>query len=203
MLALLAATCNASRSAVGDGILLQESFSNPRSGWMSLEDSDGYLGYLNDAYVIRINSPRIVLWGLSNAGQVFSDIRLEVTARDESELFEVSFGVICHYADAGDFYLFEMGPDGFYRIVSLVGGEQTVLAGEEISPDISVGQTSYRLQVECAHGQQIMWVDDREIARTSDVAHASGDVGLVAHSYDRGGVEVHFDDLLVTEAPSE
>ena len=97
---------------------------------MVLEDRDGFLRYVEGAYVVRINTPRIVLWGVSNSSQNYLDIRIEVAAHDKSEIFEVSFGVLCNYQDAENFYLFEIGPDGFYRIVRVSAGEQVVLAGE-------------------------------------------------------------------------
>ena len=186
-------TACASRPALPEGVYLQDDFSSARSGWQVHEDSDGFLRYIDGAYVVRINSPRIVLWGLSAAEQTFSDVRINTVARDESEVFEVSFGVICNYADADNFYLFEIGPDGFYRIVNLEDGVQHVLAGEELSPDIGVGQDVYWLQVECGVGEQGLYVDGTEIARTQADTHRSGDGGRVPHSYERGGAGRHFD----------
>ena len=165
---------------------------------MVLEDRDGFLRYVEGAYVVRINTPRIVLWGVSNSSQDFTDIRIEVAAHDKSEIFEVSFGVLCNYQDAENFYLFEIGPDGFYRIVRVSAGEQVVLAGEELSVDIAIGQETYQMEVECALGRQSLHVDGKEIAQVMDTTHTTGDVGLLAHSYARGGVEIYFDDLKVS-----
>ncbi len=181
-----------------EGVLFQDGFSNARSGWQISEDIDGYLTYLDDKYVIRAESRRLLLWGQSNSGP-YENIGVTVTAENKSEARELGFGVLCNYQDPQNTYLFEVAPAGGYILALIHNGEQTIFESQDTSSAIPFFADQYTLDVTCAQGVLRLEVDSNLVAEHQDATLTTGDIGLFVHSYKRGGIEVHFDDLTVSE----
>ncbi len=189
----------ACQTALPEGVLLQDDFSNARTGWQISEDIDGYLTYLDDKYVIRAESRRLLLWGQSNSGP-YENVSISVTAENKSEARELGFGVLCNYQDPNNTYLFEIAPAGGYIVARIHNGEQTVLDTQDTSSAIPFYADRYGIEVTCSAGTLQLNVDGAEVVTLQDETLANGDVGLFVHSYQRGGIEVHFDDLEVRDA---
>lgn len=180
------------------GVLLQDDFSNARTGWQISEDIDGYLTYLEDKYVIRAESRRLLLWGQSNSGP-YENVGVTVSAEYKSDARELGFGVLCNYQDPNNTYLFEISPAGGYIVALIHNGEQTVLDAQDTSSAIPLFADLYTIEVTCAGGSLGLRVDGNDVTTLQDDTLAQGDIGLFVHSYARGGIEVHFDDIEVRD----
>jgi hypothetical protein len=106
---------------------------------------------------------------------------------------------MCHYQDRQNYYYAGFGRDGYYGIYKSENGDDTVLAGDDISPDIAPDAESYQLSLECANGQLILSVDDRPIAQAADSTFTKGQIGIFVLTFKDPSSDIRFDDLRVFE----
>jgi hypothetical protein len=185
---------------VGDQALFADDFSDPKSGWDVRETANGATGYVDGRYFIRVDTPKFQLW--SSPGQSFDgDVIVEAIAGLASGPEENEMGVFCRYQDRQNFVYGSIGTDGYYAIVEITADAQTILTGEgkfQRSDGIPINSETYFIQLACVGDRYTLLVNGEEIDSASSSAFTGGDVGLLAGTFDEGGVEVLFDDFRVT-----
>ncbi len=185
----------------GGQVLFADDFSDAKSGWDVRKTDSGESRYQAGRYIIRVDKPKYQLW--STAGQEFAeDIVVATTAGIVTGPPENEMGVICRYKDRDNFIYGSVGSDGFYAIIAVVNGDTTILTGDgkfQQSDAIPVGSESYALQLACVGDQYTLKVNGEQIASATSDAFTSGDVGLLAGTFDTGGVEVFYDDFSVSQ----
>ncbi len=170
--------------------------------WWTGSNADHAVAYTGGRYVIDVFSPALIAWG--NPEIEVSDMHLSVTVYNEAATTEVGFGVICNYqADTGEYHYLGFGSDGYYGIGFYDGETANVLtSGDNTwikSDDITVGDTVYQLEADCAaDGVLRLIVDGVEIASVENDAYNSGDIGLFVQTWVKVPVRIAFDDLTVT-----
>jgi hypothetical protein len=177
-----------------DGLI--DDFSDPASGWDSRSGAEGSVGYENGEYVIQVNEADYSLW--ANPGAVFGDVLIGVTARPTADSAPTDLGAICRYQDAGNFIYGEITSDGFYGISHMKNGDLKMLTGGGAlrrSDAIREGTQANRVQLLCAGNRFALVVNDQVVAEIEANASASGDVGLIAGTFEKGGAQVRFDDF--------
>ncbi len=186
--------------AGGDrGMLLRDTFDNPRSGWGKDQSEQFERGYEGGEYVISLRTPNWLVW--AHPGKRFADVSIEVEAYLASGSADGHFGVLCRYLDADNFYYFAISPDGYYAIFSRAGGDTKILTSNDggmiPSSAIRVGGRN-RIRAVCQGEELSLYVNDALVAVVRDDALRRGDVGLAAGSGPTGDAMVKFDDLAVT-----
>lgn len=179
----------------GDAALYRDDFSDTDTNWCIDSDASGSLDYEDGEYVIVVGETDLFVW--CNPDENFSDVHIEVTARNTGGTSDSVFGLICGYQDNDNFYYLGVGTDGYYTITKIIDNQDEVLV-EEISDAIAEDAASYRIGADCANGRLVLYVDGQEIASADDDAFTSGDIGLFAWSSETLDVEVRYDDLVVT-----
>lgn len=205
-LALLAAAALAcSLSLPASTALYKDNFSNSSSGWCVDSTKNSSLAYASGEYVFKVITDNWFVW--CNPGQNFSDIHVEVTAKNTANTTDTIFGVICNDQAAAeqtneDLYYLGFSSDGQYTITLTKGGTSQVLA-KGTSTDIATGAISYTVGADCgATGQLALYADGKKIATANDSTHTSGDVGLFVWTGDKVPAEVHYDNIVVTKLAS-
>jgi hypothetical protein len=187
--------------------VFQDDFSRENNDWSTGEDETALLAYRNGAYVFEIYEGDWLIWG-NPRDESYSNVRVEVEARNTGEALDPTFGIICNYADDQNFHFMGIGADGYYAIVRHENGESTVLTDSDNmwlqSDDIEINADVYNLTAECAgNGDLRLLVDGDLIAETSDDTLTEGNVGLFAFSFEEAPVEVQFDNLEVNQLAGE
>ena len=184
------------------GDVFVDDFSDPASGWATGSDSDGSLDYESGQYVFRVTTGQFFTWG-NLARKQFDNLRLEVEVENKSATTEPTFGALCHYQDADNYYSAGFGSDGFYAIVRTEAGVDTFLTSDRPewvpSEDINQNASRYSLAVECANGHLMLEVDGKLIASVEDTTFTSGRVGLFVLTFDHPEAHVRFDNLRISE----
>lgn len=184
----------------GKQVLLQDDFSDPQSGWDVRETTNGASGYGAKRYFIRVDQPKYQLWSVP--GQIFKgDVVVEVTAGLNKGPADSEMGVICRYQDKENFVYGSVGSDGYYSIVEIKNNQVEILTGKGKyvqSGKIPTGAASYHIRLACEGDTYTLFVNDTKIDSVTRQAGAAGDVGLLVGTFDKGGVEVLFDDFLVS-----
>ena len=173
---------------------------NPKSGWEVRQTDNGASGYQAGRYFIRVDKPKYQLW--SSPGQLFEgSVVVEVTAGPARGPLESEMGVICRYQDKQNFVYGSVGSDGFYAIVEVANDASTILTGQgkfQQADAIPVGSETYALRLTCVGDRYTLFVNGQEIDSATSATFTHGDVGLLAGTFEQGGVEIVFDDFSVT-----
>jgi hypothetical protein len=196
-LVLLISSCAGSD---GQGVLFQDSFDNPRSGWGEDQRAEFERGYENGEYFIELHTPDWFAW--ARPGKRLSDVSVEANVSLASGAPDGHFGVLCRYVNADNFYYFAISADGYYAIFSRVDGEMGILTGNGsgmlASPAIKTGGEVNHIVAVCRGNELSLSVNGQLLDTVTDEDHARGDVGLGAGSGPAGDALVKFDDFTVT-----
>jgi hypothetical protein len=178
-------------------VLFQDDFSDPSSGWDRVTEPDGATDYANGVYRILVSASDLDVW--SNPGLSFTDTHIEVDATKIAGDDNNDFGVICRYQDADNFYEMVISSDGYYGIVKIKDGERVPIEQQAMLPSeaIQQGAATNHIRVDCVGSTLALYVGGQQLAEVQDSDFASGDVGLIAGTFDVPGTEIHFDNFTV------
>jgi hypothetical protein len=180
-------------------ILFEDDFSDPESGWGEYSDEYGSTAYTNGSYSISVSEADYCYW--NTLDRTYSDVVIEVDVQKVSGPETNEFGVICRLKDNDNFYYSGITSEGYFGFGKMLDGEWTDLGSHEWDfNDIAIktGDGVNRLKVTCDFGDLVQQVNGTYLANVSDPDFRTGDIGLYVCAYDEGGVEVLFDNFLVT-----
>jgi len=109
------------------------------------------------------------------------------------------FGVICRYQDVDNFYFFIISSDGYYGIGKTVDGVQELIGTDQMNPDdaINQGDANNHIKADCVGSHLVLHANGAKLADVEDTSLSSGDVGLIAGTFDEAGADIHFDNFVV------
>ena len=185
-------------SDLNSNILFKDDFSEPSSGWDRVNRANGITDYVDGAYRIFVNTPSYDIW--ANPGLGFSDTIIEVEAEKVAGPEDNDFGIICRYQGPQNYYSFLISSDGYYGIVKVVDGQQELIDEHTMaySEVIRKGEASNKLNVKCIGNRLSLSVNGSLLAEVNDTAFTSGDVGLIAGTFDIAGTDIYFDNFIVS-----
>ncbi len=206
LLSLCLAACQANTSEVKATItpvraaLMEDDFSDPKSGWTTFSGQDGLNAYQDGGYRILVNYEQYYFWG--NPGRSFKDVVIEVDAKKLAGPDNNDYGVICRYQDIESFYFFTIGSDGYFGISKYTKDGDSLIGMSSLGKNTDVilgGDATNHIKVTCQGDTLKLEVNGTLLAEAVDADFTRGDVGLIAGSNETVGVDVMFDNLLVTE----
>lgn len=182
----------------GQGVLFQDDFERPGSGWGVDEYTGLERGYRSGAYFIELHKPHWFAW--STPGKRAGDVILEADVRLAGGEGDGHFGIICRYSNAENFYYFAISPDGYYAILKRTQGEFEVLTGDGMLPSqaIKTGGELNSLMVVCRGEKLSLYVNGERVGEVMDGTHRKGEFGLGAGSGAAGNISVEFDNFRAT-----
>lgn len=201
LLALLALSCQYlpfSGATESGGILYDDDFENSKSGWDTVRDGGKITDYENGSYRIQVLEPKIDVWA-NPRNLNYKDVQVEVDATKTGGPDDNNFGVICRYKDEENFYFFIISSDGYYGIGKYKDREQ-LLIGDELMPPsdlIRQGEASNHIRADCIGNTLSMYVNGQLVGAVEDSDFTSGNVGLLAGTFDEVGTDISFDHFMV------
>lgn len=179
-------------------ILFQDSFISNQSGWDRYRDDVYLADYDEGSYRIAIFESEVEAWG--RPGLEFSDTLIDVKARKIQGPDNNVYGLICRYQDPGNFYFFLISSDGYAGVGVYRDGARRLLSGDSMLPadSIQVGEGQNAIHAECVGDRLTLAVNGNAIYELHTNDFVSGDVGLIAGSYNLPGVVIEFDDVMVS-----
>jgi hypothetical protein len=179
-------------------ILFQDDFSDNTGDWYTYIDDNGITDYESEGFRIHINEPNAYHW--TNPSKKFTDTRIEVEATKLSGPEGNDFGIICRYQDDNNFYFFTISSDGYFAIAKLVDGVETLIGKEELGFDevtINSGETTNLIRADCKGSSLTLYANGKQLSKVQDTEFTSGDIGLIASTYEESGTDILFDNLIV------
>lgn len=190
-------TSKSSMFESGD-LLYKDGFSDPRSGWDRVQKQEYLADYADGVYRIKVSEPNVDVW--ANPGLSFDNVIVEVDATKGGGPDDNNFGVICRSdQDAHRFYYFVISSDGYYGIGKVKDNMQVLLGWDSMQPSeyIRQGYALNHIRADCVDNRLALYVNGEKILETKDDSYISGDVGMIAGSFDIPGVDIYFDNFLV------
>jgi len=188
-----------SPSSDREEVLFQDNFSNSSSGWDRIDEAGGITDYVNGEYRMVVKEENTDIW--ANPGLNFTDVHMEVDATKVGGEDNNDFGLICRYVDEENFYFMIISSDGYYGVGKVVAGDQQLIGTDSMPPSdaINQGDASNHLRADCVGNTLTLYVNGEILAEYKDSQFTSGDVGLIAGSFDVPGTEINFDNFVVLE----
>jgi hypothetical protein len=182
-------------------ILFQDDFSNTKSGWSTRSSSGDSMDYSNSAFRIYLTSTMTDL--IAQAGQSLpADVVINVDVTKAGGSDNNDFGVVCRMKDLNNFYFFEAASDGYAVIGMYLDNTMKYLSSEKMAKvdGVNSGSTLNHLRAECVGSSLKFYVNGNLVATATDTTFTSGgDVGLIAGSFSDGGIDIRFDNFVVTK----
>ncbi|MBN1976260.1 MAG: serine/threonine protein kinase [Anaerolineae bacterium] len=181
------------------GLLFEDNFSDPESGWEEWEREEGRAGYGEGYYYVIGVAEDIQVFG--EGPQDFSDLVIDVYATQISAAPANinAYGVMCRVQADGDGYLLRVSGDGEYAIQRVVDGSFEFLVDWTESGAINQGNATNHLHVVCDGTRLALVANGEVLAETEDDTFTEGGIALTATTFESEPTEVHFDDLLVLD----
>ncbi len=187
--------------APGQTILFQDDFSDPDSGWDVYSDEDVAIGYKDGGYSISANKANWCFW--STIYRKLSDITIDVDAQKIAGSDGDEYGLMCRYKDEDNFYVYTITSNGYYAAGKFIDGEWSVLGAQEweFNDVIRTGAGVNHIKLTCAYNDFTLEVNGSVLVNLTDPDIRAGDVGVYVCAYDTPGVEVLFDNFIVSTSP--
>lgn len=187
-----------------DGVIVEEDFSDPASGWDRHTGADITTDYGAGQYRVLVGAPNLDAWGL--AGLDLNDLQIEADTQYAAGPLDNSYGVLCRYTrsdDRSNFYFFFISSDGYYAMGKVVRNERTYLNSSGNFEPLAAIRTEpgaiNRLSAACAKDQFTFTVNGQAAGAFSDSEFTHGDAGLIASTLNQGGVEIRFDNVVIRQ----
>jgi hypothetical protein len=179
------------------GVLYEDKFGNPKSGWGEFNGEAGVAGYSDGAYHIYVKAPSVNLW--AHPGVDFATVQVHVDAYAPAGPQDSRMGLICRFQDDQNFYFFVISADGYYGIGKVKAGRWSLLSGEQLQKHAAIltGQQINHLRADCIDKFLILYANEQLVGSAEDTDFANGDVGVLAGSFDVPGADVYFDNFVV------
>ncbi|MCX6025899.1 MAG: serine protease [Chloroflexi bacterium] len=179
-------------------VLFADDFSDPFSGWPRRSDETVITDYAQGGYRIWVNDSQLDVWGQPGLDVVDAIMEVEATTLGGPQ--DNDFGVLCRYQDNQNYYLFEISSDGYAIIAMYRAGEWVGLSSDQYQPSdaIAQGEATNRIRAECIGPTLRLYVNDELVAEAEDSTLPSGDVGLIAGTFDEAGTDILFDNFKVS-----
>lgn len=173
-----------------------DDFSNPNSGWNRVQKDYKITDYANGGYRIWVNKAKLDVW--ATPGKTFGgDVNVDIDATKVGGPDDNDFGVICRYQDADNFYQFLISSDGYAGIARVKNGNQTFISSDQMehASAIRQGKATNHIRATCIGDMLTLTVNGQQVATATDPSFTSGDVGLIAGTFDTTGVDILFDNF--------
>jgi hypothetical protein len=178
--------------------LFYDDFTNPNSGWDHFTSAEGTMDYDGSGYRFLVNALQANFW--STPGKSFRDVRMDTDVAKLSGPDENRIGLLCRFSE-NNYYFFMVSSDGYYTIGKYINGNAIQLGQSEMQPDESIhtGLAVNHLRADCVGSTLTFYVNGKLVAQAQDADLAEGDVGLLAGTFNEPGVDVLFDNFLVSQ----
>ncbi|PWB54146.1 MAG: hypothetical protein C3F13_07590 [Anaerolineales bacterium] len=173
-------------------------FADTSNNWDQASDDTASTDYYADAYRIIINVTNYEAW--ANPGnKSFSDTSIEVDATKNSGPDDNDFGVICRYSNVDQFYYAIISSDGYYAIMKMTdNGSESIGAGSMLESDkIIQGATTNHIRFDCVGSTLTLYINRYLVDQQIDIDYTSGNVGLIAGTFETPGTDILFDNFIV------
>jgi hypothetical protein len=191
---------NTPDTQTAENILFSDDFSKNSSGWTQLSDNRGAIEYANGYYIITAKKTNTLL--IANPGETFSgDVSIEVDARKIDGSDDNYIGVLCHYQNPDNYYMFIVTSDGYSGIAMRKDGlDSLISAGIKFlkMDGIKKGNATNHIRADCIGETLTLYANGKQVNLAYNKSLTGGDTGLAVRSSKLEGItSIRFDNFTV------
>jgi hypothetical protein len=180
-------------------IIFEDDFESPDPGWELGTDESSERFIDEGGLHVRVNAAMTMSWATNRELQSLDDFDLEVDASQVSGPDDNEYGILFRFQDAQNYYLFAISGNGHFDLFCLVDGQPYNVVNWTEVPSVEQGQSTNHLRLFADGATISMYANGELLATVPDNTFRRGDIGLMAGSFEEGGVEIAFDNLKVAE----
>lgn len=190
-------TPNPTLTAPPEIVVFADDFSDPASGWPTLQNTQGGYGYQEDGYHIVVHAIDQVFWAKTNREDGNTSIYVDAKPVTEGTLS--FYGLRCRIQDDQNFYYFVIRSNGDYTFGKYKNAEFQPFFDWTQSDTINKGAQTNRLKADCTGNTLRFSVNGVQLGEVTDADFISGFSGILVGALDAGGFEVRFNNYLITK----
>jgi hypothetical protein len=176
-------------------VVYDDNFDDPSSSALrERSDDSAAFAFANGTYEISVTEPQLIVWEPLRGEHGDAAIAVD-TAFTGSKL--TAAGVIFHFQDNENFYIFTISSDGRYALDLYKDNELNVLIDPIESPAIKISGEMNALRVETVGSRIRLYANDQLLDEVSDSTFARGKAALAVSSFEEAGVSAAFDNLVI------
>ncbi|HQV94395.1 MAG TPA: serine/threonine-protein kinase [Anaerolineales bacterium] len=180
-------------------VLFADDFSDPNSGWPTIENAQAKYSYQPDGYHILVYEVNSAPWAKTGRQDSSASIYVDAAPVSNSNGF---YGLLCRIQDNQNFYYFIVQNNGVFAIGKSNDGVLQPLAEWTASSAIHQGNQTNRLRADCFGNTLRFYANDVLLGTVSDTDFTTGYSGIIVNALDTQGFEVVFNNFQITE-PSQ
>jgi formylglycine-generating enzyme required for sulfatase activity len=192
----------ATTTPLPQGVLYQDDFTDPESGWPAETAEARKVGYHPpDFYHVEVSAP-----DHSEAvfeGKAFDDFTVETDVLVDHTSDQAPNGVFWYglavRGQADQFYAFTIFPRAQAWQVSKYSAAGPVVLAEGNADSIQGMTARDKLRVDAQGPKFVFQINDRVVATFADADYGSGEIGFVVQTEDEPLAHIHFDSLTIRE----
>jgi hypothetical protein len=202
-----AATPDASTALAGKGatpepgILYQDDFKNPKSGWPDeLVFQDYYVGYHEpDFYHVEVHVPHdsaIVTAPGQSFDNFSEETKVQVSIANTAPSGDFRYGLVARRS-GNRYYALTISPRTKTWYVLKSGGDRLQVMSQGTQDSIHGLQGQDTLRVNALGPVMAFFVNGQQVSQISDADYPGGSVGFYVETFDSPKAHIHYDDLVV------
>lgn len=186
-------------STIPDFVPFSDDFSNPLGGWPTIQDAQRAYSYQAEGYHIFASQLNAKPWAKTSRQD--GDVSIYVDAKPVTESTLSYYGLLCRIQEDQSFYYFVVRSNGDYGIGKYKNDDFQLLFSEgwRRSDVIHQGMQTNRLRADCVENTLRFYVNNVLLGKVTDPDFISGFSGMMVAAEDSQGIEVRFDNFLITE----
>ena len=168
------------------------------SPWEQYDDQSSRA--VQEEGVLQIDIFNAEWFAISELDAEFGDITVDVDAKVGEGGLENGYGLVCRISDEGQ-YEFLVTTDGYYRIIfwNEADGEVNLVDWTRSAAIYTGHNQTNRISATCLADQLRLGVNGHHLVTVSDNRLKSGNIGLLAQSFDQEKISVQFDNLIAQQ----
>lgn len=177
---------------------VSDEFRRDTGDWGTAAGEKATLSYHNRAFLIEIDSPDWLSWSLNQqiAEDQLDTFYLEVDIEQVAGPQDAEYGVVFRFVDGDNFYAYYLSGHGTFSLWRKVDGEWLALIPWSTSQAMTTGEGAVnRLGLLVEGDQMTLFINDVVVGQATDDSLTGGQLGLIAGSFEAGGVAALFDNF--------
>jgi hypothetical protein len=182
-------------SAAGGGaVLYKQTFDKPGSDFDEDETDNAIYKFVDGTYSVTAKKPNLIVWQKIKGDYGNASISLDTTINGPKDS---AAGLIFHYQDDKNFYLFTITGDGRYGLDMYKDDNLTTLIDWTESSAIKGTGELNALRVETVGDKIRLYANDELLDEISDGTFRRGKAAIAVNTFEDSKLNVIFDNLIV------
>jgi hypothetical protein len=184
------------------GTVYVDDFSDPTSGWDTLDDSDAWVRYEEGGLLMQTHADSWVASAYD--ADPIKNITIETDSTSYGGAIENFYGIMCRMKDYDNYYYGAISSDGYAGIGIFQDGKGTLLGEEKgVYSDAIVQDGANLLRLSCVGDTLTLSVNGQQLISIQDQTFDTGTFGLFAEASKEEDTKVIFDNVVISDLEKE